>query len=186
MTAQSHEELIYNGVETSMASEPLGYYLKQQKVPISLFPTSTGCWRGYYGKWKIEVDKLYLTHLSGNGVYLDKATFSEQKRLLKQQLKAGAFPQKEHGKLLREAEKKCKHEFELTVDFLFPGQQEVFASWFTGTIRIPQGKQINNIHAGYMSVYEEDLFLEFEAGVLKSSRTVENSKNPYPPFFGMG
>jgi hypothetical protein len=186
MTAQSHEKLIYKGKEMSMASEPLGYYLKQNKVPISLYSINTACWRGYYGKWKIEDDKLYLTHLEGSGVYLDKATYAEQKRLLKQQLKAGVFPQKEHGKLLREAEKKCTHEFELTVDFLFPGQKEVFASWFTGTIRIPQGKQLNYIHAGYMSVYEEDLFLEFEAGILKSTNIVDNRKNPFPPSFGMG
>ena len=37
-----------------------------------------------------------------------------------------------------------------------------------------------------MSVYEEDLFLEFEAGVLKSSNIVDNRKNPFPPSFGMG
>jgi hypothetical protein len=169
-----------------MASEPLEFYFKQNKVPILLFPTSSACWRGYYGKWKIENDKLYLINLRGNGIYFDKAAFSEQKKLLKQQLKAGAFPQKEHGKLLKEAEGKCKHKFVLTVDFLFPGQKKVFASWFTGTIRIPQGKQLNYIHAGYMSVYEEDLFLEFEAGALKATNIVDNRKNPFPPSFGMG
>ena len=186
MTAQSHEELIYKGKKMYMASEPLGYYLKKNKVPIILHPSSTACWRGYYGKWKIKNDKLYLTHLKGTGVSLDKGAYSEQKKLLKQQLKAGLISPTEHGKLLRETKKKCTHPFELTIDFLFPGQKEVLASWFTGTIRVPQGKLINYIHGGYMSMYEEDLFLHFEAGILKSTHIDDNRNSPFPPSFGMG
>ena len=56
---------------------------------------------------------------------------------------------------------------ELTLEALFPGYPErVFAHWFSGRVRLPQGNLIEYTHAGYASVYEADLFLDFEDGVL--------------------
>lgn len=64
------------------------------------------------------------------------------------------------------------------VDFIFPGQKKVFADWFTGRIRVPQGEMLRYVHAGYGSVYEKDLFLEFKNGILISESVVENQAGP--------
>ena len=37
---------------------------------------------------------------------------------------------------------------EVGLDHLFPEQNEVFASWFSGEIRLPQGEMLNYIHGG--------------------------------------
>jgi hypothetical protein len=64
-------------------------------------------------------------------------------------------------------------------EFLFPGQREVFASWFSGEIRIPSGKilefELHRIR------HEKDNFLIFENGILKSKRTVYNVKDSADP-----
>lgn len=50
---------------------------------------------------------------------------------------------------------------------LFPGSSErVFADWFTDAIKVPQGKKLGYTHPGYVSVYERDLFIEFDRGVV--------------------
>ena len=52
------------------------------------------------------------------------------------------------------------------MNYIFPGEEIVFASWFTGTIRIPMGEIVCYVHGGYESVHEWDLFLEIKKGVL--------------------
>lgn len=59
---------------------------------------------------------------------------------------------------------------------LFPDAEgRVFAAWFTGEVRLPQGKLLDYLHMGYGSLYERDLFLRFERGVLVGEREVLNS-----------
>lgn len=60
------------------------------------------------------------------------------------------------------------------MDFIFPNRTEVFANWFSGEIRIPQGDMLNYVHSGYSSTYEMDLFLDFKDGFLIGQRTVDN------------
>lgn len=58
------------------------------------------------------------------------------------------------------------HFEEINLDYLFPHHEEVFASWYSGTIKVPQGRviQFNTTLNG--SIYEEYLHLTFENGVL--------------------
>lgn len=63
---------------------------------------------------------------------------------------------------------------EVGLDYLFPGQTEVFAYWFSDEVRIPQGEQLHYVHMGWESVYEKDLFLCFEKGKLINSRVEDN------------
>lgn len=68
------------------------------------------------------------------------------------------------------------HEEIVGLEAIFPGFADgVFAHWFSGTIRLPQGKQLKYEHMGYMSVYEYDLFLEIKKGVMIGKRAVHNS-----------
>jgi hypothetical protein len=66
-----------------------------------------------------------------------------------------------------------------TVDlnYIFPNQQKVFAEWFTGEIKIPQGQSLRYVHAGYGDAYERDLFISFKNGRVTGKREVDNHKS---------
>jgi len=135
MTAQEGETLIYKGKKTTMATEPLEQYLLT-RPDIKFLSPSTACWRGYYGKWEIQDNKLYLTGLKA---------YIEGYR-------------------------------EVNLDYLFPGQKRVFASWFNGEIRIPMGEMLQYVHMGYCSVFEKDIILTFIDGILTGEMVIDNRK----------
>jgi hypothetical protein len=58
---------------------------------------------------------------------------------------------------------------------LFPGQSEVFADWVKGTLKIQSGELLEYIHMGYESIYETNIYLKFENGVLIEEKTVDNT-----------
>ncbi len=73
---------------------------------------------------------------------------------------------------------------------IFPDfPDRVFAHWYAGIIRVPQGKQLEYVHMGYASTFERDLLLEIERGVVKSTRVRHNgtaeSENA-PEGYGIG
>lgn len=57
---------------------------------------------------------------------------------------------------------------------VFPGCDRVFAHWFSGELRCPQGAQLEYRHMGYGSLYEYDLLMEFKQGVLMSKHARHN------------
>jgi len=58
---------------------------------------------------------------------------------------------------------------------IFPDYPDrVFAHWYSGTIRIPQGKQLEYVHMGYGSTFERDLLLDVERGVVVATRVRHN------------
>ena len=60
---------------------------------------------------------------------------------------------------------------ELKLADMLAGQPApVFANWFSGTVRCPQGKLLQYVHGGFESRYESDLFLTFDKGVLMDER----------------
>lgn len=61
---------------------------------------------------------------------------------------------------------------EVGLDFIFPDKKEVFAEWVNGEIWLPHGEMVNYIHSGYDSIYEKELILKFEKGVLMDERLV--------------
>ena len=58
---------------------------------------------------------------------------------------------------------------------LFPGQTDVFAHWVNGQIKIQSGKVLKFVNIGYGSVYEKDIFLRFENGILVDEKFVLNA-----------
>jgi len=76
------------------------------------------------------------------------------------------------------------------LETVFPGfPDRVFAHWYSDTIRIPQGKLLDYVHMGYESVYERDLLLIFEKGVLKETEVRENGTSESetaPEGYGIG
>lgn len=51
----------------------------------------------------------------------------------------------------------------------------IFADWFTGTLKIWKGKMVYYFHGGFDSIYEYDLYIEVENGVVKTQRTQDNT-----------
>ncbi len=62
----------------------------------------------------------------------------------------------------------------VNLSYLFPDQRKVFANWYSGEIRIPQGKILEYVHIGYESIYEEDVLLKFREGNLFEERIIDN------------
>ncbi len=66
---------------------------------------------------------------------------------------------------------------EVTLGSLFPGyDSRVFAHWYSGVLSIPQGDLVEYVHMGYASVYERDLLLSVEQGVIVDSQVRVNSE----------
>lgn len=63
---------------------------------------------------------------------------------------------------------------EVGLDYLFPGQDEAFAQWFTGEIRIPKGKKLESEDSEYISIYEKELVLKFADGELVDEKIIDN------------
>jgi hypothetical protein len=64
---------------------------------------------------------------------------------------------------------------EANVATLFPDFPErVFAHWYSGKLRVPQGKILRYIHGGYGSTYEDDLFITIDKGVVTQTAVQHN------------
>lgn len=62
-----------------------------------------------------------------------------------------------------------------SVATIFPGfPDKVFAQWYSGTIRIPQGEELEYVHMGYGSTFERDLLLDVERGVVVATTVRRN------------
>jgi hypothetical protein len=65
----------------------------------------------------------------------------------------------------------------IPLERLFPGYGDrVFAHWYSGTLRVPQGRQLAYVHMGYASTYERDRMLQIERGVLRGTWVRHNAK----------
>jgi hypothetical protein len=68
-----------------------------------------------------------------------------------------------------------------TLSTIFPDfPNRVFAHWYSGTIRIPQGKQLEYVHMGYGSTYERDVLLAFQRGVVQTTQLRHNGQAESP------
>ncbi len=80
----------------------------------------------------------------------------------------------------------------LSLSDVFPGHNKVFAHWFTGELRCPQGAQLEYRHMGYASVYEYDLLMDFKQGVMLGKHARHNeppkkkNEKDYPSFLRRG
>lgn len=60
------------------------------------------------------------------------------------------------------------------------GGEPLFADWVSGWIVVPVGELLKYVHMGFESVYERELHLRFEAGVLAETREVDNRHRRTP------
>lgn len=55
-----------------------------------------------------------------------------------------------------------------------------FAHWYSGMLRVPQGKLLEYVHRGYASSYEEDLMINIERGVVTATDLRNNGTSDDP------
>jgi hypothetical protein len=70
---------------------------------------------------------------------------------------------------------------EIPISIIFSKQKApIKATWFSGTLRIPQGKQLRYVHMGYGSIYEKEIILTVENGKLTKENIIDNTKKRLP------
>jgi hypothetical protein len=56
------------------------------------------------------------------------------------------------------------------------GDGPIFAGWVSGRLRVARGALLEYVHMGFQSVYERELIIKLEAGVVVATKTVENRR----------
>lgn len=130
MTAQVHERLILDGVETSMAfcpPIPRGHpgIVDDDARDADPIVGSTACWRGYIGTWEVRDRRLWLVAVEGCARVVG---------------------------------------------------EPVLADWFNGVLRIPRGEELQYVHMGFGTVFEEEVHLRVEEGRVTGRRVIDNRK----------
>jgi len=153
MTAQTSEEFVYKGKRyQGLYAEPLDQYLQTQNIEFQ--PIASSCWRGYKCLWIISENKLYLTDFSGAiRIYnTDDDEFS---------------PERSYD---------IKN---ISLNELFPNQQNVFAEWFSGEIKLVRRIKLTG-NDYYDTVYKKMIHLTFERGILAKEEIRENKRSFLP------
>jgi hypothetical protein len=188
MSAQVHEILIYKGEEHLMASDPFAQFLLKKNIKIKLRSFSTGCLRGYLGKWEIKDNKLYFIDFQGQAFIGDLKQFPEEIERAKEFYRKIRVPNKT-DKSSDQIELSPTQIVSLSIKTFFVDQEIIFADWFSGIIRLQTGKFLFPGSTGFTSIYEEDVFLKFENGNLIDSKIVKNEIKgrvlPPPPMINL-
>ena len=70
-----------------------------------------------------------------------------------------------------------KNNKKVDLRYLFPNTTEVFAVWFSGDIRIPEGDMLQKNNIGYASIFARDRILNFNKGMLIAETVIDNTKS---------
>lgn len=54
------------------------------------------------------------------------------------------------------------------------GEGPLFAEWFSGVLRVPQGELLHYVHVGFASVFEEELHIKVEKGTIVAEWIIDN------------
>jgi len=155
-TAQRADILIYKGEKRDLFSNPLEAYYAKDKTKRPKFMSRPNGWssgneRGYIATWEIIDGSLYLTGIDS---WL-----------------CGVSTPENDG---------CRR---ATLDQLFGKRVtngRVFADWYTGPLRVPDGKLLRYVHSGYASLYERDIIFDVNRGRLSEPTVIDNTKSPIP------
>ncbi len=62
---------------------------------------------------------------------------------------------------------------------IFDGEGTILADWFSGVLRIPKDKTLQYVHMGFGFVYEQEVHVKVEKGILTSSRVIDNRRKQH-------
>jgi hypothetical protein len=52
--------------------------------------------------------------------------------------------------------------------------EPIFAEWFSGVLHVPKGDLLHYVHQGFLSVYEQELRIKIENGVVVDTQIIDN------------
>lgn len=50
----------------------------------------------------------------------------------------------------------------------------ILADWFSGILRVPRGEMLQYVHMGFGSVYEQEVHIKIEEGLVVATRVIDN------------
>lgn len=152
-TGQEPDKIVYKGVERSLFSNPLEDYYKR---PEDRPKFAIGPFMFSSGNWRGYV----ATWKIDNGKL---------------------FLTKIDSWICTGDSKESCHLVELAE--LFPKKLQeglVMADWYTGDLRVPDGKELRYVHMGYGSIYERDLIFKVKDGEVGEPMIIDNTKKQIP------
>ncbi len=146
VSAQLPDKIFIEGKWLDLFTNPLEQFWLNAHKKRLSFCTRYNCLRGYVAKWDVKGQELYLLSIDGN--YFKRNLFFKKKRVA------------------------C------TINNLFrkSAYHPVKASWFSGKLRIPQGKMLEYEHENYNSRFEKETILTVEKGNITKSVTIDNKE----------
>ena len=163
MTAQTPDILIYEGREVALLSNPLEAFWDEAHPRPRFVPERSALWRGYVATWTLENDRLLLSKVEGHMCVDESGEIVIGHRDFMQE-SIGLGPN-------------STTTLPASLQLLFPGMgSPILATWFTGELRIPEGECVHYVHMGYGSVYEAELLLRIDRGIVASSRRIETGE----------
>jgi len=159
MTAQVAEVLRFRGELLRMFTTPLDT-LPSTRRPSLMPGVNSANWRGYLCLWEIRDDRLYLADIQGS---------------ICTAVPDPAASVQTCGGHHREP---CQAREAKVSDFSDGADGEVFADWYSGDLKLPQGKLVEGVHMGFASQYESYLMLTIAHGLLTGERVVAGAVPP--------
>lgn len=151
-TAQQSEKIFINGKKYDMISCPLErdrtIHEILEKIKPAKIVTNTSLWRGYIGYWSIKKNTLYLDSLQFEIEDLEAEDFVRKTIIPKNESVFSAY----------------KDNFGIK------------ASWFSGELRVIQGRLLMYVHKGFDNTFEKESFLTVKEGTVTHSRKVKNKE----------
>jgi hypothetical protein len=159
MTTQVSDQLIYDGKQHSIFSEPLNLCHDECVRRLNYMWNNTACYRGYIADWEVADDRLFLTGVEATVCTKPYEESAPKSRYCSISHSGDCLP-----------ETKNLHD-------IFPNSDgKVSAEWYSGEIRLPLGEMIKYIHCGYETEYENYLLLEFNSGSIVGSRVITHAE----------
>jgi len=212
MTAQVPETIVIDGKSQALCALPLAPLFDSWSPP-PLLELSADVWsscnsREYRGTWEILGSKLYLTNYEGTitcreggdrpEVVVNNAARAEKESAWRELiLHLDALPENDAGERMADQHRSYVKEKDGFMSASYEGgigpkvimnasNMPLFASWYSGMLRVPQGKELNYVHGGFGSLSERDLIIAVESGVVIRRWTVNYisafEKNAYSLF----
>lgn len=145
MAAQLPDKILLSGECHHLYSNPLEYYWMLMDKKRPSFYPLPNCRRGYIATWEVKDNQLFLRDIDGN---YEATTFFFGKHAARYSLKI-LFP-KSGGHLAK-------------------------ADWFSGKLRIPQGK-MTLYDEDYGSRFEQEIIITVEKGDVVKMVTIDYTK----------
>ena len=152
-TTQVPDKIKYLGKDLPLEGAPLNAYKwKTGRKPF--FHVECSCnWRGHVAHWEVKDGKLFLIGIDAKIITTDKTNI------------------KTFSPLTKSVYKKAQ------IEDLFSEVHEegrVFASWFTGKLRIGSGKIVKSVSfGGFCRYYDREIHLQIQHGVILSELVKE-------------